>query len=105
MSARSHRIVLSAKARVDLSDLLLFTERRWGRIERQEFRIILSEAFSKLAVFPFMGQSRPDFGPEFHGFRVGQRVIVYRVTETEIRIDRILHVRRDAGAETESAQG
>ena len=103
MSVRSRRIVLSAEARVDLSDLLLYTERRWGNRQRRDYRRTLSDAFLELARFPHMGQSRPDFGPEFRSFRVRQHIVVYRVTDTEVRIDRLLHVSRDAGAEMETA--
>jgi toxin ParE1/3/4 len=96
MSVRRRRPVLGVEARGDLADLLLFTEQRWGKTQRREYQRLLLEAFAELARFPNLGQSRPDYGPDFQSFRVRQHVIVYEVTDTEIRIARILHVRRDA---------
>jgi toxin ParE1/3/4 len=99
MPARKRRIVLSAKARIDLSDVLLYTERQWGKTQRHEYSHRLSEAFNKLARFPFAGRFRPDLGPEFHSIQVRRHVIIYEVTGTEVHVERILHIRRDADAE------
>ncbi len=103
MSARSRRLVLSAEARDDLSDLLLFTEQRWGKTQRREYRRLLWETFTELARFPHMGRVRPEYGPDFLSFRVRQHLIIYQVTETEISIVRLLHVRRDADSTLETA--
>ncbi|MBA2598841.1 MAG: type II toxin-antitoxin system RelE/ParE family toxin [Chloroflexia bacterium] len=103
MSAHSRRPVLGVEARGDLSDVLLFTERRWGKTQRREYRRVLWEAFAELARFPHMGRSRPDYGPDFQSFRVRQHIIIYQFTDTELRIARILHIRRDADTAFEPA--
>ena len=96
MSAHSRRLVISARARADLSDILLYTERRWGRQQMRAYNRALTDAFAELQRFPHLGRPRPDFGQSYRSFTVRQHAIIYEITETEITVMRLLHVRRDA---------
>ena len=95
MSVRSRRRILLPEAREDLRDALLFTEQRWGQAQRRQYRQRLFDAFAELSRFPNLGRLRPELSPATLSFRVGQHVIVYRFTDTEFVVARILHVRRD----------
>ena len=95
MSARKLRLVISPAARSDLRDLLAYTERQWGKAQRRAYKQELYQAFDHLARFPALGQARPEYGAYTRTHRVQQHVVVYRVTDVELRIARVIHVRRD----------
>ena len=99
MSVHSRRLVLLPEARGDLRHILLFTEQRWGKVQRQNYRGRLFAVFDELARFPNLGRLRPEFGADTLSFRVGQHVVLYRFTDFQLIISRVLHVRRDAEGE------
>jgi toxin ParE1/3/4 len=102
MSARKRRIVLAPRASDDLDDILLYTELHWGKRKRQRdtYRKALFNGFRRLADYPGLGREQPNYEPGARSFLVRQHVVIYRATETELRISRILHTRRDIDAET-----
>ncbi|MGH2614809.1 MAG: type II toxin-antitoxin system RelE/ParE family toxin [Thermomicrobiales bacterium] len=102
MSARNRRLVLTSEARSDLRDAVVFSEQRWGKSQRREYERSIASALDALATFPHLGRSRPDYGRAFYSFPVRQHVIVYQVTETDIIVVRLLHVRRDADSQFET---
>ena len=96
MSARSRRLVLTSEARSDLRDILTYSERQWGKTQRREYEGQISRAVDNLIGYPHLGRARPEYGPGLLSFPVRQHVIVYALTETGIRVVRVLHARRDA---------
>lgn len=99
MSVRKRRVVLAPLAADDFDDILLYTKQQWGDEQRNEYYDALSAAFDELALFPHLGVRRPDFGPTARSLRVRQHLLVFHVSETEVNITRILHVRQDPNAE------
>lgn len=99
MSARKPRLALSDNADRDLRNILVFTEQKWGKAQRRTYRQRFIEAFAELLRFPDLGLARSELGPGVRTYRVGQHVVIYQSTETELLIVRILHVRRDLDAE------
>jgi plasmid stabilization system protein ParE len=55
--------------------------------------------FRRLADYPGLGKERPDYGPDTRSHKIQQHVVIFRATETELLISRILHIRRDIDAE------
>jgi toxin ParE1/3/4 len=98
MSVRKRRLILAPKAQDDLRNILVYTERQWGKSQRRSYRQRLVEAFSELASYAEIGLARPEFGPNIRSYRVGQHVIIYQASEAELRIARMLHVRQDIDA-------
>lgn len=49
----------------------------------------------RLTRYPELGQAQDDIYPGCRVLRVEQHVLYYRVTETEVIIGRVLHVRQD----------
>jgi toxin ParE1/3/4 len=96
MSAHNRRLVISARARADLSDILLYTDRRWGSQQMRAYNRALTDAFAELQRFPHLGRPRPDYGQGYRSFPMRQHAIIYEITDTEITVMRLLHVRRDA---------
>lgn len=101
MSARRRRIVLSPEARSDLNDTLLYTEQQWGLAQQRSYYAQLKAAFAQLAQYPDLGILRPEFGQRVRGRRVGQHVVLYQPSQTEILILRVLHVRQDLKTEVD----
>jgi toxin ParE1/3/4 len=99
MSARNRRLVITSQARSDLRHALLFSEQQWGKAQRREYE---RQIFEALANLESLGRLRPEYGSDLLSFPVGQHVAIYQVRETEIRIVRLLHIRRDASSEFEA---
>lgn len=99
MSARRPRLVLTPNAQRDLRNVLVYTEQQWGKAQRRVYRQRFVVAFAELVRFPDLGQPRPEYGPEIRGLRVGQHVVIYQPHDTELRMVRVLHARRDLDAE------
>jgi toxin ParE1/3/4 len=95
MSAHRLRLVLAPQARIDLRDVLRYTDQQWGSKRRDTYRQQLFEGFEELTKYPNLGKERPEYGPERRSFRIRQHVVVYQVVNNELRIARIIHVRRD----------
>jgi toxin ParE1/3/4 len=96
MSARKRRLVLSPSARNDLSDLLLYTERRWGKRQRAAYQALIDRALRELARFPDLGRARDEIAAGLRGHPAGNHIILYRVSDEELTVARILHARQDA---------
>jgi toxin ParE1/3/4 len=99
MSARKRRLVLSPRASDDLDDILLYTEQQWGNEQREQYQQGLLDGLNQLLTFPFLGKERPDYEPGARSIQIEHHVAIYRVSETEVLISRIVHVRRDIAAE------
>ena len=95
MSVRKLPLVLSARARRDVYDILLFTRKQWGSAQRSEYRRLLFQGFSELQTFPNMGLSREDLAPELRCFPLGRHMVYYHVRDADLFVNRILHVNRD----------
>jgi toxin ParE1/3/4 len=101
MSARRRHLTLKPRARQDLRDALLFTRERWGAAQLSRYRVRLYEAMRTLIDYPELGQSRDDLFLGCRSLRVEQHMIFYRLTETDIVVVRVLHVRQDAVGKVE----
>ena len=99
MSARRPRLVLTPRAQRDLRNVLVYTHQQWGQAQRRVYRQRLFDAFAELLTFPELGPARPEYGQGIRSHRVGQHVVIYQPHETELRIVRVLHARRDLDAE------
>jgi toxin ParE1/3/4 len=79
--------------------MLVYTEQQWGKAQRRVYRQQFVDAFSDLVTFPELGLARPEYGQGIRSHRVGQHVVIYQPHETELRIVRVLHARRDLDGE------
>jgi toxin ParE1/3/4 len=79
--------------------VLVYTHQQWGQAQRRVYRQRLFDAFAELERFPDLGLARPEYGQGIRSHRVGQHIVIYQPHETELRIVRILHARRDIDAE------
>jgi toxin ParE1/3/4 len=91
----SRKLRLSPEAEEDLTDILAYTIRTWGHEQAIAYRATLYRALGELVDFPSLGRARDEFGAGTRSHVAGQHVIIYRVTDDEIAVSRIIHVRRD----------
>ena len=87
-------IRLSQDAEDDLIDILAYSIANWGEARANAYKASLFKVFRELADFPALGRRRDEFGPGTRSLVSGRHVIVYRVTDDEIIVARIVHVRR-----------
>ena len=87
---------LRAAARNDLKGIALFTEKRWGKEQRNRYLRQIDEAFHQLAENEAIGLQCDDLRPGYRKFPVGSHVIYYKSGSSGfIEITRILHKRMD----------
>ena len=63
----------------------------------QSYRLMLDHSLSDLARYPMIGRSRDDLFPGCRTRAVGQHIIFYHVTDTEIVVVRLVHRRENIG--------
>jgi len=98
MSARKMRVSLSPRARTDIRDSLRFTFRTWGPDQRDNYATAFDSALALLTEHPGIGIKRIDLDADRRSLNVNEHILYYRVLQTEIRVDRVLHRRQDASS-------
>jgi len=88
------RFALAKSARIDLAEV-------WGYIgeDNPDYADAIVEGlfkrFRMLAITPYMGRGREEFGPAIRTIVDGDYVILYRVGRTGVRIVRVVHGKRN----------
>lgn len=85
--------LLSEKALEDLKSIGRYTQKTWGREQRNKYLSKLDESFHILSKQPQLGTARDDIRKGYRVYHVGRHLIFYRQKPTEIQIIRILHDR------------
>ncbi|MCL5427196.1 MAG: type II toxin-antitoxin system RelE/ParE family toxin [Gammaproteobacteria bacterium] len=87
---------LTIAAKTDLREIALFTQRRWGKEQRNVYLTQFDSSFWLLAETPDIGKSCDEIRQNYCKFPQGSHVIFYQQTEShKIRIVRILHKSMD----------
>ena len=87
---------LTHKAKTDLLAIALFTEKTWGREQRNLYIKQLDEAFHMLADTPLVGKACDEIKTGYKKFPQGSHIIFYKAgSQTSIEIIRILHKHMD----------
>ncbi|MEZ9265688.1 type II toxin-antitoxin system RelE/ParE family toxin [Vibrio splendidus] len=77
--------------------MALFTERRWGRKQRNVYIRQFDATFRRLAENPELGKTRDEIRPGYRKFPLVSHVIFYQKTNNQpTLIIRILHKSMDA---------
>jgi toxin ParE1/3/4 len=85
---------ISRAARQDLLFIARFTERRWGKAQRNHYLKQLDEVFGLISENPSIGRACDELSPGYRKFPEGAHVIYFRTTD-RVEIIRILHERMD----------
>lgn len=85
---------LSRKAKADFKSIALYTEREWGRVQRNHYIFQFDQCFHLLGENPNLGQSCDEISRGYRQYPQGSHIIFYRVaTDGVVEIIRILHKR------------
>lgn len=88
--------VLSHAAKADLKIIALYTQKEWGKEQRNIYVKQFDDAFHLLADTPLVGKSCENIKAGYKKFPIGSHIIFYKEgTSSSIEIIRILHKRMD----------
>jgi toxin ParE1/3/4 len=94
---------LSNAAKDDLKAIARFTEKRWGKAQRNLYIKQFDDAFHLLAITPLAGKACDDIKTGYRKFPQGSHVIFYQTgSDNTILIVRILHKNMDADTKFEN---
>jgi toxin ParE1/3/4 len=88
-------IRIRAAAREDLKAIGRYTQKKWGREQRNRYLSLIDESFRLLGGDPHIGRCCEEIRPGYWKHKVGRHVVFYRVYDTHLEIVRILHERMD----------
>jgi toxin ParE1/3/4 len=86
---------LTNKALDDLRSIARFTEKTWGREQRNKYLSKLDESFQVLVHEPGLGRACDEIRQGYRKHHVGRHLIFYRLIASQIEIIRILHESMD----------
>ncbi len=82
---------ITADARSDLESLYEYGIGRFGERAADLYVRRLLDRIEQLCSQPWLGRSRPEFGADYRSIVLDRYVVLYRVTQTDIKIIRIVH--------------
>ena len=83
---------IKATARADLKGIAIFTERTWGREQRNSYLTELDQAFHRLGDNSEIGESCDHIRSGYRVFPVGSHLIFYKLPSDKTpEIIRVLH--------------
>jgi toxin ParE1/3/4 len=86
---------LTKKATEDLRSIGRYTQKNWGRDQRNKYLARLDDSFHTIAREPQIGLACDYIRHGYRKYHVGRHLIFYRQTESVVEIIRILHDRMD----------
>lgn len=92
------KFVVTIRAKQDLLSIGRYTEKRWGRDQRNVYLREIDGGFSTLAGNPSLGRPYDHVKEGYRVFAVGKHLIFYRQISFGIEIVRVLHERMDVPA-------
>jgi len=99
------KFTLTDKAKDDLKKIARFTQKRWGKEQRNIYLKSLDNCFHQLGDNPAMGRDCDEIKPGYYKFPTGSHVVYYRSkTEKQIEIVRVLHESMDVELQISGGQ-
>ena len=86
---------ITHRAREDLKSIARYSERHWGKVQRDNYLVALNARFEWLAFHPQMGKHRTDIQPGYYSFPQGSHVVFYLIQDDHIAIIGIPHREMD----------
>ncbi|WDE03833.1 type II toxin-antitoxin system RelE/ParE family toxin [Thalassomonas viridans] len=89
--------VLTNAAKADLKRLALYTQKEWGKEQRNLYLKQFDDAFYMLADTPSVGKACDNIKAGYKKFPIGSHIVFYKKgADAYIEVIRILHKRMDA---------
>jgi toxin ParE1/3/4 len=90
---------LTNRAEEDLRNIGRYTQKEWGRSQRNYYLTMLDDSFRILASAPDRGRACDYLKHGYKKYTAGRHVIFYRqINKDMIEIVRVLHQRKDANS-------
>ena len=86
---------ITPRARDDLKNIGRYTERRWGKAQRNVYLKDLEHRFGWLVENPQLGKHRSDVMEGYYSFPQGEHVIFYLIGQEGIKIIGVPHKEMD----------
>ena len=91
-----NRFTLTALAKSDLKAIAKFTEKRWGKTQRNIYVKQFDDTFHTLSATPEIGKPCDSIMENYLKFPQGSHIIYYKITsDNAVEIIRILHKKMD----------
>lgn len=90
---RSYRV--TPRARDDIKSIGIYTQQKWGRVQRSQYLKQLEQRFEWLAQYPLLGKYRADIAEGFYSYLHREHVVFYRITPDFIDIIGVVHQEMD----------
>ena len=84
-------IIISPTAKRELREIGIYTEKQWGRQQRQQYVARLNNRVLKSAEHPTYGRQRHNLPGAPYSYHEGRHVIFYRIVPNGIEVIRVLH--------------
>jgi toxin ParE1/3/4 len=91
-------IIRSPRAKQDIAEVLRYTKERWGDAQAREYRDLVKEALTAIALNPQCGKVRDELRPGMRSHHIKQpgrnarHILFYRITTDEaVQVVRFLH--------------
>lgn len=91
----ARKLSLTLKARMDLREIIDYTEQKWGENQAEKYFNQIMEKCRDLAAGVVSGRKRPELKGAPFSYPAGSHIIFYQETKNAIRVLRILHGARD----------
>lgn len=95
VQTRDRKYRITPRARDDLKNIGRYTERTWGKIQRNVYLKEIEKRFQWLAENPLLGRHRIDISEGYYCFPQGQHVVFYLIGNDVIDIIGIPHKEMD----------
>jgi Plasmid stabilization system protein len=94
-SQTKKQVRITPRARDDLKNIGRYTERKWGKAQRNTYLKRLATRFNWLAENPQLGQHRTDIEDGYYCFPEGQHLVFYLIRRHAIDIIGVPHKEMD----------
>ncbi|HYD24052.1 MAG TPA: type II toxin-antitoxin system RelE/ParE family toxin [Croceibacterium sp.] len=95
------RIVLRRRAEADLLSISEYSKAKWGDPQARRYIEDLRRQVEFAAEFPGVGSHATGLPAEYRKVRSGSHRVIYRCTESELIVVRVIHERVDVPDEGE----
>lgn len=88
-------VVLRPQVEIELLEISRYTKAQWGEAQAKRYLEDLRRQIDFAAEFPGIGSQTVGLPNEYRKIRSGAHRAIYRCTETELIVVRIIHERED----------
>ncbi|MDJ0806436.1 MAG: type II toxin-antitoxin system RelE/ParE family toxin [Gammaproteobacteria bacterium] len=90
---------IKATALADLKGIAKFTDKNWGREQRNKYLTEFDQAFHQLAMNKALGKACDHIRVGYRAFPVGSHIIFYKIGDHNlVEIIRVLHKRMEVSS-------